>query len=75
LEVNKGTITLTLDPKATIAQERLDWLLQYREGSIRFLSPQSIAIQTGQEEWAAQVGELNTILQGLHNAPSEPVQV
>jgi transcription-repair coupling factor (superfamily II helicase) len=75
LEVNKGTITLTLDPKATIAQERLDWLLQYREGSIRFLSPQSIAIQTGQEEWAAQVGELNTILQGLLNAPSEPVQV
>ena len=75
LEVNKGTITLTLDPKATIAQERLDWLLQYREGSIRFLSPQSIAIQTGQEEWSAQVGELNTILQGLLNAPSEPVQV
>lgn len=75
LEVNKGTITLTLDPKATIAQERLDWLLQYREGSIRFLSPKSIAIQTGQEEWLAQVGELNTILQGLLNAPSEPVQV
>lgn len=75
LEVNKGTITLTLDPKATISQERLDWLMQYGEGSIRFLSPQSIAIQTGQEEWSAQVGELNTILQSLLIAPSEPVQV
>lgn len=75
LGVNKGTITLTLDPKATISQERLDWLMQYGEGNIQFLSPQSIAIHTGQEEWSAQVGELNTILQGLHNAPSEPVQV
>jgi hypothetical protein len=47
----------------------------YTEDTIRFLSPQSLAIDTGHEEWSALVVELNTILQGLLNAPSEPVQV
>jgi transcription-repair coupling factor (superfamily II helicase) len=75
LEVNKGKITLTLDAKATIPQESLDWLMQYTEDTIQFLSPQSLAIHTGHEEWAGQVGELNTILQGLLNAAQESVQV
>ncbi|MDT7043085.1 transcription-repair coupling factor [Candidatus Nitronereus thalassa] len=75
LEVNKGKITLTLDAKATIPQESLDWLMQYTEDTIQFLSPQSLAIQTGHEEWGGQVEELNRILQGLLNAPQESVQV
>lgn len=75
LEANKGTITLTIDSKASISQESLDWLMQYGEDSIRFVSPRSIAIHTGHEEWPALVSELNSILQGLLNAPSEPVQV
>ncbi len=75
LEVKNGTITLTLDAKATIPQESLDWLMQHTEETIRFLSPQSLAIDTGHEEWSALVLELNTILQGLINAPSEAVQV
>jgi len=75
LGVKNGTITLTLDPKATIPQESLDWLMQYTEETIRFLSPQSLAIDTGHEEWFAVVGELNTILQGLLNSPSKAVQV
>ena len=75
LETNNGTITLTLDPKATMSQERLDWLLQYGKERLRFLSPHSIAIDTGQEEGTALVGEVNTILYGLLHASLEPVQV
>jgi len=75
LETHKGTITLTIDPKATISQESLDWLMQFREDQIQFVSPQSIAVHTGLEEWSAVVEELNTILQGLLSTPSESVHV
>lgn len=75
LDATQGTITLTFDPKATVSQESLDWLMQYGDGNMRFLSPHSIALHTGHEEWPALVGELNAILQGLLTTPSEPVRV
>ena len=75
LEVSKTKIILTYDSKSTISQESLDWLMQYTKEGLKFLSPVSISIDTEQEEWAELVGELNTILQGLLNAPKEIIQV
>ena len=75
LEVSKTKIILTYDSKSTISQESLDWLMQYTKEGLKFLSPVSISIDTEQEEWAELVGELNTILQGLLNAPKEVIQV
>ena len=75
LEASKGKIILTQDSRATIQQESLDWLMQYTEENLKFLSPLSVEIYTEQEEWTGLVGELNTILQGLINAPTEAVQV
>jgi len=75
LEVSKTKIILTYDSKSTIPQENFDWLMQHTKEGLKFLSPVSISIDTGQEEWAGLVGELNTILQGLLNAPKEVIQV
>ena len=75
MEARKGKIILTQDSRATIPQESFDWLMQYTEENLKFLSPLSVEIYTEQEEWTGLVGELNTILQGLINAPTEAVQV
>ena len=68
IEVKKGTITLTLDPKAILSQEGMDWLLHYRPKDVRFVSPHAIAITTGTDDWTLCAKELNFILQTLHHS-------
>ena len=72
IEVKKGTITLTLDPKATLSQEGMDWLLNYRPNEVRFVSPRAIAITTGTDDWTLCAKELNSILQTLRHSSSQP---
>jgi transcription-repair coupling factor (superfamily II helicase) len=73
LEMKKDTMTLTLDPKATLSKEAIDWLLQYRPGDVRFISPHAIAITTGTDDWTSSSKELNTILQTLSKVSSLPL--
>jgi transcription-repair coupling factor (superfamily II helicase) len=75
LETNKGKIVLTQNSKAKIPQKCFDWLTQYTEENLKFISTLSVEIDTEQENWAGLVGELNTILQGLLNASAKTIQV
>lgn len=65
LEAAKGTVTVTFAPSATIAQESLDWLMEYSEGRIQFLSPVSFALAMDLDDWPTAVSVLTTMLNGL----------
>ena len=73
LDATKNTITMTFSPKATISQEGLDWLMQYTNEEIRFLSPVSLAIDAGLNDWEDVVSRLKTMLHGLLDASQEAV--
>ncbi len=71
LEATNGTITVTFPDNATIAQESLDWLRQYSEGRLQFLSPVSFAIARDLDDWSTVVSVLTTMLNGLLDASPE----
>ena len=73
LEMKKDTLTLTLDPKATLSPKAIDWLVAYRPHDVHFISPHAISITTGSEEWADCAQEMNTILQTMCNISSQPI--
>ena len=73
LDATKNTMTMTFSPKATISQEGLDWLMQYANEEIRFLSPVSLAIDVGLNDWEDVVSHLKTMLHGLLDASQEAV--
>ena len=51
----------------------LDWLMQYANEEIRFLSPVSLAIDAGLNDWEDVVSRLKTMLHGLLDASQEAV--
>ncbi|MYC27411.1 MAG: transcription-repair coupling factor [Nitrospira sp. SB0662_bin_26] len=71
LDVANGTVTVTFASNATIAQESLDWLMQYSEGRLRFLSSVSFAVPMDLDDWPAVVSALTTMLNGLLDASSD----
>ena len=71
LDAANGTVTVTFAPNAAIAQERLDWLMQYSENRLQFLSPVSFAVPMDLDDWPAVVSVLTTMLNGLLDASSD----
>ena len=69
LDAANGTVTVTFAPNTTIAQERVDWLIQYSENRLQFLSPVSFAVPL--DDWPAVVSVLTTMLNGLLDASSD----
>ena len=69
LDATNGSVTVTFAPNATIAQESLDWLMQYSENRLQFFSPVSFAVPL--DDWPAAVPVLTTMLNGLLDASSD----
>ena len=73
LDVANGSVTVTFAPNATIAQKSLDWLRQYSENRLQFLSPVSFAVPMDLDDWPTVVSILTTMLNGLLDASSDTV--
>jgi transcription-repair coupling factor (superfamily II helicase) len=65
IEVHGQSVTISLGPKAAIADGAVHRLMDRFSTRLRFLSPLSFEIRMPKEDWSAIFSELNTTLQSL----------
>jgi transcription-repair coupling factor (superfamily II helicase) len=65
IDVHQRSVTVTLRPKAAIAEAAIQRMIDRLKKRLRFLGPLSFEIQMPHEDWSSIFSELNTTLQSL----------
>jgi len=65
IELKTGSVVITLDVKARVAQSAIQRLIDRYPSRIRFLSPLAFELQMPHQDWASIFPELTATLQSL----------
>jgi transcription-repair coupling factor (superfamily II helicase) len=65
IELKTGSVVITLDARARVAQSAIQRLIDRYPSRIRFLSPLAFELQMPHQDWASIFPELTATLQSL----------